>query len=207
MMEEYGFVLDYLSLGKSDDVRREPTVFMVGEKFFTLLEAVTKKDLEIAVGDRLYIGKELNLRKEVDRIRGRIEMPQISSSARSELKTIIKKIVRMREPEFVTFINKCGPITIRQHQLELLPGVGKKHLAEILDEREKKPFESFDDMLTRIPHMLNPADIITERVVSELNGVERYFLFTRPPTPPHEQYGHSSYGGGHSGGYSGNYRR
>ena len=91
-MEEYGFVLDYLSSGKSDDVRREPTVFMVGEKFFTLLEAVTKKDLEISVGDRLYIGKELSLRKEVDRIRGRIEMPQISSSARSELKTVIKKM-------------------------------------------------------------------------------------------------------------------
>jgi putative nucleotide binding protein len=197
MMEEYGFVLDYLPLGKSDDVRREPTVFMVGEKFFTLLEAVTKKDLEIAIGDRLYIGKELSLRKEVDRIRGRIEMPQISSSARSELKGVIKKIIRMREPEFVTFINKCGPITIRQHQLELLPGVGKKHLAEILDEREKKPFESFDDMLKRIPHMLNPADIITERVVAELNGEERYFLFTRPPTPPHEQYGsRGSYSGG-----------
>lgn len=198
-MEEYGFVLDYLPLGRSDDIRREPTVYMVGERFFTLLEAVTKKDLELAACDRLYIGKDLALRKEVDRIKGRIEMPQLSSSGRSELKNVVRKIVVMREPEFVTFINKCGPITIRQHQLELLPGVGKKHLAEILDERDKRPFESFEDMQKRIPHMLNPADIIADRVVSELSGAERYYLFTRPPSPPHEQHGH--------GGYSGNYRR
>lgn len=195
MMEEYGFVLDYLPLGRSDDIRREPTVYLVGENFFTLLEAVTKKDLEIAAGDRLYIGKDLSLRKEIDRIKGRIEMPQLPMSGKNELKSVIRKIVVTREPDFVRFINRCGPITIRQHQLELLPGVGKKHLKEILDEREKKPFESFDDVLKRIPHMLNPADIISERIISELNGTERYYLFTRPPTPPHEQYGHSSYSG------------
>ena len=201
MMEEYGLVLDYLPLGKSDDIRREPLAYIIGEKFFTLLEAVIKKDLELAAGDKLYIGKDLALRKEVERIRDRITYNDLTNSARNELKGVIKKIVLTREPEFVNFINKCGPITIRQHQLELLPGIGKKHLEEILTEREKKPFESFDDILKRIPHMLNPAEIIAERIIEELVG-SRYYLFTRPPAQPHEQHGRGGYGGrGSYGGY------
>jgi putative nucleotide binding protein len=32
------------------------------------------------------------------------------------------------------------------HSLEILPGHGKKHMWEILDEREIEPFNSFDDL-------------------------------------------------------------
>lgn len=182
-MEEYGFVLDYLPLGKSDDVRREPVANLIGEKFFTLLEVVVKKNVSMSVGERVYIGREVGLRDKIERIKDRIEYSQLTTSARSELKNVIKKIVESREKEFLDFFNKCGPITIRQHQLELIPSIGKKHLVEILDEREKKPFESFDEMTKRIPHIQNPAELIAERVIEELQG-SRYYIFTRPPLQP-----------------------
>jgi len=191
-MEEYGLVLDYLPSGKSDDVRREPLANLVGERFFTLLEVVTKNDVKMMVGERVYIGKEMSLREKVDRIKNRIEYPQLTTSARSELKSVIKKIVIIREKEFVDFFNKCGPITIRQHQLELIPGIGKKHLTEMLNEREKKPFESLSDITNRIPHLQNPAELIAERIIEEMQG-SRYYIFTRPPAPPGSLHPHSGF--------------
>ena len=187
MMEEYGLVLDYLPLGRSDDVRREPIAHLIGEKFFTLLEVVAKPGVQMNAGERLYIGKDVSLRDKVERVKNRIEYPQITTSARNELKNVIKNIVESKEKEFVDFFNHCGPITIRQHQLELIPGIGKKHLTEILAEREKKPFESFADMSARISHIQSPAEIIAERVIEELQG-SRYYIFSRPPPLEHPRW-------------------
>ena len=190
MMEEYGLVLDYMPLGKPDDVRREPVAFIIGEKFFTLLEVVAKRDVALSAGERVYLGKDIADRAKVERIKNRIEYPDLSTSARNELKIVVGKMVESREKEFIDFFNKCGPITIRQHQLELIPGIGKKHLTEILDEREKKQFESFADFSGRITHIQNPAELIADRIIEELQG-SRYYIFTRPPSQhdPHEHHG------------------
>ena len=188
-MEEYGLVLDYMPLGRSDDVRREPIAHIIGERYFTLLEVVAKPDVRMSVGEKLYIGKDIDKRVKVDRIKNRIEYPQLTTSAKNEIKNVIKKLVELREKEFVDFFNRCGPITIRQHQLELIPGIGKKHLTEILEERDKKAFESFSDISKRVSHIQNPAEMIAERIVEELQG-SRFYIFTRPPLPPehHEHY-------------------
>jgi len=199
MMEENGLVLDYLPSGRSDDIRREPVAYIIGEKYFTLLEAVIKRDLELSAGDRIYIGKDIAMRKEVERIKGRTTYAELTVSAKNELKGVIQQIVHSREQEFVDFFNKCGPITIRQHQLELLPGIGKKHLEEILTERDKKKFESFKDISSRIAHLQNPEEIVAQRIIEELIG-SRYYIFTRPPSlhpPGHGEYGHGGYGGGY----------
>ena len=45
-------------------------------------------------------------------------------------------------PMAIEFFNKAAPLTTRMHQLELLPGLGKKHMWEIIEERKDKPFES-----------------------------------------------------------------
>jgi putative nucleotide binding protein len=182
-MEDYGIVIDYLPTGKPTDIKREPIAYLVGERYFTLLEAVAKRNVEIKLYMRVYIGKDLTQRKEIERIKGKVEYNQLTGAAKNELKTAIKKIIQTRENDFINFINKCGSVTIRQHQLELLPGIGKKHLDEILKERETKPFESFEDITKRIPHLMNPVDIIAERVIMELSSEQRYYLFTKPPVP------------------------
>jgi putative nucleotide binding protein len=63
------------------------------------------------------------------------------------------------------------------HQIELLPGVGKKHMWEILDERKEKPFENFEDIKKRVKLMPDPKKAIIKRILKELQGNEKHRLF------------------------------
>jgi len=72
-------------------------------------------------------------------------------------------------------------VTIRLHQLELIPGVGKKHMRDIIAEREKKPFENFADISARVPLLPDPAMLIVQRIEEELRGESKYYILTRPP--------------------------
>ncbi|MFH1447283.1 MAG: DUF655 domain-containing protein [Candidatus Micrarchaeota archaeon] len=178
-MEEYGAVLDFLPYGKSTDTRREPLAQIIGVTYFTLLDVVPKPDISLSQGEQIYIGK--NEREKIDHIRSRISFSDLTSSARSSLKLTITSIITSREPEFINFFNKCGPITIRLHQLELFPGIGKKHMRSIMSEREKKPFESFSDISKRVALLPKPVNIIVERIEQELKGESKYYILTRPP--------------------------
>ena len=133
-MEEHARVIDFMPDGRSADREREPTAQLVGEKYFTLLEVAIKRQTPCALGQRLYIGKDE--RQEVEKIKKRIEFNDLTATARNELPLVVRNIIHDREADFVNMFNKAGPISIRLHQLELLPGIGKKHLQEILEARE-----------------------------------------------------------------------
>lgn len=178
-MEEHGRVIDFLPEGRSSEREREPVAQLLGEKYFTLLEVAVKKDVKAALGQKLYIGKDE--RPEVEKIKRRIEFNDLTATARNELALVARQIIHDREAEFVSFFNKAGPISIRLHQLELLPGVGKKHLQEILDARDSKPFESFKDIQQRVTLLPDPANLIFTRINEELHGDSKYYLFVRPP--------------------------
>ena len=185
-MEEYARVIDFLPEGKSTDREREPTAQLVGEKYFTLLEVAIKRDVPCQLGQKIYIGKDE--RKEVEKIKRRIEFNDLTATARNELPLVAKNIIHDREAEFVGLFNKAGPISMRLHQIELLPGIGKKHLKEILDAREEKPFESFKDVQKRVPLLPDPANLILTRITEELQGNSKYYLLVRPPSKHVEGY-------------------
>jgi putative nucleotide binding protein len=63
------------------------------------------------------------------------------------------------------------------HQLELLPGLGKKHMWEIIQAREDKPFENFVDIKARVKLMPDPEKTIVKRIISELEGNEKHHIF------------------------------
>ncbi len=177
-MEEYARVIEYLPQGRSADIRREPLVQLVGCKFFTLLDATVKPEAVVAIGQKVYIGKEQ--RNEIERIKGKLGFTQLTQSGKENLQMALRAIIQEREPDFIAFINKAAPISMRVHQLELLPGVGKKHLEALLGEREKKPFESFADLKARIPSIPDPALLFVHRIMSELEGREKHYLFLTP---------------------------
>lgn len=181
-MEEYSLVLDFLPYGKSADVKKESVAQVVGESHFTLLEIVPKPGVHMDVGERVYIGK--GDREKVDHIKGRINYIDMTSASKAELDHAVRQIIGLREAEFVLFFNKCGPITIRLHQLELLPGVGKKHMLDIISERERKPFENFKDLGERVKLLPDPRKLLAERVLEELKGGGKYYILTRPPHVP-----------------------
>ncbi|MEM2341768.1 MAG: DUF655 domain-containing protein [Candidatus Bathyarchaeia archaeon] len=177
--EEYAYVVDYLPYGKPGlrlKHRAGAVVQLVGEEYFTLLEAVVKEGVVLKPSDRVYIGK--NSRREVLYIIGRARYDDLTANAKMELENVIEKIVLNREAYFVGFFNTAKPVTPRMHALELIPGIGKKYMWKILDEREKKPFESFQDLQKRV-NLPNPAKLITKRIIEELTGESKYRLFTR----------------------------
>lgn len=178
--EDFAVVLDFLPHGKAGEAQQEPVIQCMGESFFTLLECVAKPGISVQVGDKVYIGREE--RDKVDHIRGRIQYNQLTSSAQRQLETSVREIVKAREKEFVDFVNRAGPINIRSHSLEHLPSVGKKHLQSLLDERTKKPFESFEDIHSRVAHLGNPLEIFVQRILVELKGEEKYYLFVKMPS-------------------------
>ncbi|MEW5954967.1 MAG: DUF655 domain-containing protein [Candidatus Micrarchaeota archaeon] len=183
--EEYGLVLDFLPHGKSGGASSEPTAQVVGETQFTLLEVTLKLGVKTQEGERLYLGREA--RDKVDRIVGRISYNDLTNSAHNALVPVVGKIVKSREPDFVQFLNRAGAINIRCHSLELLPSVGKKHLQSILDARTKQPFASFEDIQNRVPHIRSVEQIVVDRVLEELRGDSKYYLFTKPAREEEER--------------------
>ncbi len=173
--DDYVIVLDFLTQGKPQDRRGEPLAQTIGEKFFNLLEVIIKDKLPIKPKDRLYIGEEK--REEVKYIRGRINFSDLTSFAKGNLEEVISELINKNEQRFIEFFNKSGSITTRVHTLELLPGIGKKHMWQIIDERKKKKFESFKELQQRIEMLPDPKRMIIKRIVDELEGKDNYRLF------------------------------
>jgi len=177
--EKFAIVLDFLPHGYPDDPRpfhlKEPIVQAIGKSYFTLLELVPQKNVTLKAHDEVYVGE--GKRDKIAYIRGTIKTERLTQTAKNELVYAIAKLVEEQEERFVRFFNKAGLISLRAHQLELLPGIGKKHAKEIIAEREKRPFESFEDFRRRLPNLPDPKKLIAQRILAELERKDRYRLF------------------------------
>jgi len=173
--EEYAMVLDYLPNGYPLEKKMIPVVQAIGEKNLTLLELVPRRGVSFEIGERVYIGE--GKRDKVYYILGRLPKEKLTESGKAQLEEFIKNVVKERESEFVDFFNKSVAINKRVHQLEFLPGLGKKHMNDILKQREEKPFESFEDIRKRIPNLPDPQKAVERRIFKELVDRERYNLF------------------------------
>jgi len=183
-VEDYVYILDYLPKGRGDlpPHKRNPTLYGIGENQFTLLELVPKKDENFTIGDRIYVGKDPNLRLKIAKIKGRINYEEITSTAHGEMPYVILDIVHDQEERFIKFYNESPAISTRFHVLELLPGLGKKMMHDIIDERKKQPFKSFKEMCERIDFLRAPDKLIAKRIELELTDPDqKYRIFTRPP--------------------------
>ena len=176
--EEYAYVLDFTPRGKSITVRgREGVIIQaLGEERLTLLELLGIPNSTVEIGDRLYIGREG--REKVSSVLGRLEYNAISQAAKNELANIIEKVVVANEKRFINYINNAQPITPRIHALELIPGIGKTYMMTIIKERDKKKFENFSDLQTRVG-LRDPAKLVAKRIIEEIIGQARMNLFVR----------------------------
>ncbi len=180
-LEEYAYVLDFLPQGNPLDKhpvhRVNPVAQIIGTRFFTLLEVHPKPGVTLEIGEKVYIGK--GIRDKIGNIFGRIDFEDLTSIAQSNLKPTIKKIILEQERVFVEFFNIAQAITLKLHALELLPGIGKKHLVMILEERKRGSFKNFEDLKKRT-RIQDPADVLAERIIEELKGGQKYYLFIKP---------------------------
>ncbi|MDP2750526.1 MAG: DUF655 domain-containing protein [Nanoarchaeota archaeon] len=178
--EEYAIVLDFLPNGYHFDKRpshkKTPIAQAIGKTHFVLLELVPKKDILLKPNQEVYIGD--GKRDEVHHIIGKIGLQKLSETAKSELEYVIKDLVAKNNDLFIDFFNKAQPLTTRMHQLELLPGLGKKHMWEIIEQRQVEPFKNFEDLKNRVKLLPDPEKVIVKRIISEIEGKDKHRLFT-----------------------------
>ena len=127
-----------------------PVIFVIAKNKLFLALAVPSPGVNPKVGDEI----DLNDRKKVV---GwvKITLDELSSVARGELENALDRIIDENEEMFVKFFNRASPITTRLHSLELLPGIGKKHMWEIIEQR-RRPFKSLNEIKERIPLVPDP---------------------------------------------------
>ncbi|BDQ30301.1 DNA-binding protein [Nitrosopumilus zosterae] len=176
--EEHAYVLDFNPRGKSSTVRGREGIIVtaIGEDRLTLLEILGIPNSVFEIGEKIYIGKDG--RTKVLSVLGKMDYDKISSSAQSELPAVVEKIVTNNESKFVEYLNKAQPLTPRIHALELIPGIGKTYMKTMLEEREKKKFESYDDLQERVG-LKEPVKHISQRIMDEITGESRMNLFVK----------------------------
>ena len=179
MREEKAIVLDFLPNGypfdKTPSHRKNAIVQAIGKTHLILLELVPKKESQIQPSEEIYIGE--GKREKIHHILGRLDPSKLTRTGDAELKIIIQSIVKEDEQRFVKFFNNAQPLTTRMHQVELLPGLGKKHMWEIIEERKVEPFKDFNDIKKRVKLMPDPTKIVISRILSEITGNEKHHLF------------------------------
>jgi putative nucleotide binding protein len=175
--EEEVVVLDYLPEGITSlpVYKRYPVAQTVGTKYFVLLEVTPKQGVNFSSREKLYVGE--GERDKVRTIKKRIKYNELTSTAKNELPDLVEEIVKNNEERFVDFFNRSTAISLKHHQLELLPKVGKKHLYKVLEEREEQPFKSFKDIDTRVKGLPDAEQLIVDRVLEEIEGDVDHRLF------------------------------
>lgn len=179
-MEDYARILDYLPQGHPEGPRhrREPVAYGLGEDEFKLFELVPREGVGLVAGDRVYIGKDLEQRDKIQHVKRRIGFEELTVAAQNELPYVVQEIVNEREDRFIRFFNEAQAITTRFHMLELLPGLGKKTMWAILEERKKGPFENFEEVAQRVPNLHHPEKLLAKRIDMELSDPsQKYHIF------------------------------
>jgi len=179
--ETHVYILDYLPYGHPEDSRpvyqKKPLVQAVGEAKFVLMELSPKKDKIPAVYERVYIGE--GERDVIDHVIKRLRYTELTQTAKVELSYILEKMVKEDEERFIRAFNEAKPITTRLHTLDLLPGIGKKLMWAIVEEREKGEFSSFEDLTKRVKGLHHPEKIIAKRIEEEIMEENmKYKIFT-----------------------------
>ncbi len=176
--EEFARVLDFLPRGQSEVIkgREGPMVEAIGEERLTLLELLAMENQSFDLGERVKIGKEG--REKVVSVLGKLAYEELTPEAKASLPAVVENIVKGDEMKYVAYFNELQPLTPRLHGLELIPGIGKTFMKEIVEIRVKQPFTSFSDIQERVG-LRDPAKMIAKRIVEELAGESHISLFVK----------------------------
>ena len=194
--EKSALVLDYLSRGylhnDMSKFKGKAIAQVIGTDYFTLLELTPNNGSDYEIGETVSIEKGKTFKdgesKPMGRVLGKLDYNLLTATSRIEIDYAIRELVEAQEDKFVEFFNTAGPLSTRFHKLELIPGIGKKHMWTIIEARKEKPFESFKDISERVPAISDPAGMIVNRIKQELapntskRGKNKYYLFTNIPT-------------------------
>jgi len=174
-------VLDLLIHGHPEEDKpswaKTPIAQVLTFPDFVLYEVKVNKSSNIKVQDQKTYEEFVNEEKLNDVLK-KIDYNDLTSTSKALIQPILEKEVIKYEEEFINFFNNSTSITPRMHALKLLPGIGQKHMWEILNARERQRFGTFQDIADRTS-ISNPAKLIAQRVIKELQRDVKYYLFSK----------------------------
>lgn len=175
--DDHVIILDFLPYGYPMGGKTTPIAQAIGEKTLALLELVPRRGVSLSPKEKVYIGPDK--RDKIYYIAGRLSREKLTETAKIQLQEFIEGVVAEQEKKFVDFFNTAQAINTRLHQIELIPGFGKKHTQELLHAREEQPFVSFEDMKARLKSIPDPRKAIEKRLLEELLERQRFNLFVQ----------------------------
>ena len=174
-------ILDLLLHGHPEEDRpswaKTPIAQVLTFPDFVLYEVKINKNSDIKVQEQKTYEGFLNEDK-LREVLKKIDLDDLTSTSKALIQPILQQEVLKYEEEFINFFNNSTSITPRMHALKLLPGIGQKHMWEILEARERQKFVTFQDITDRTS-ISNPAKLISQRIIKELQRDVKYYLFSK----------------------------
>ncbi|MFW9902082.1 MAG: DUF655 domain-containing protein [Candidatus Thorarchaeota archaeon] len=174
-------ILDLLIHGHPEEDRpswaKTPIAQVLTFPDFVLYEVKVNKNSNIKVQEQKTYEEFLNEDK-LNEVIKKIDYKDLTSTSKALIQPILEKEVLKYEEEFINFFNNSTSITPRMHALKLLPGIGQKHMWEILEARERQKFGRFQDISDRTS-ITNPPKLIAQRIIKELERDVKYYLFSK----------------------------
>ena len=174
--EDHAYVLDFIPRAKSAVIKEieGPLLQAIGQDRLSILEILASQGVVFETGEKSSIGKEN--RSKIVSVLGKLDYSDLTSEARNELESVLKIMIIDNQARYIYYFNELQAITPRLHGLELIPGIGKKFMKQIVSQRERKRFENFEDLSQRVA-IRDPAQLVAKRIVEELSGGSRVFIF------------------------------
>ena len=175
-------ILDILLHGHPEEDKpswsKTPLAQVITFPDFVLYEVKINRDSNIKVQEKNTYEEFVRQNKLRDVLK-KIDYNDLTNTSKALIQPILEQEVMNYEEEFINFFNNSTAITPRMHALKLLPGVGQKHMWEILDARNRQKFTTFQDISDRTS-ISHPAKLIAQRIIKELEreGV-KYYLFSK----------------------------
>ena len=174
-------ILDLLIHGHPEEDRpswaKTPIAQVLTFPDFVLYEVKVYKNSNIQVQEQKTYEEFLNEEK-IKEVLKKIDFKDLTSTSKALIQPILETEVLRFEDEFINFFNNSTSITPRMHALKLLPGIGQKHMWEILEARDRQKFVTFQDIADRTS-ISNPPKIISLRIIKELKRDVKYYLFSK----------------------------
>ncbi|MFW9826644.1 MAG: DUF655 domain-containing protein [Candidatus Thorarchaeota archaeon] len=174
-------ILDLLIHGHPEDDKPSWAKIAIAQVLtfpdFVLYEVKMNKNSNIKVQEQKAYEEFLNEDKLGEVIK-KIDYDDLTSTSKALILPILENEVLKYEEDFIYFFNNSTSITPRMHALKLLPGIGQKHMWEIIEARERQKFGTFQDISDRTS-ISSPAKLIAQRIIKELQRDAKYYLFSK----------------------------
>ena len=120
-----------------------------------------------AVGERIYVGVDSSKRTDVGEILGMAKIDRLSNSASNDLPLVAQVFIEENQNHFIkSFFNIAGPLSLKQHAFELLPGIGKKKALQMVEIRGSSGFTSIEQLNEACS--IDAAELLAKRLVAEI---------------------------------------